>query len=105
MQGFRKPPTATASAPPDLPRTWRTAAASAARPCRSGRARGSRRPRSRESESNAMSDLTNIERRQFERLLQMGGGYVLDFSNRTFAEFVADSVGRNIYDPRYAYAS
>ena len=27
-----------------------------------------------------MSDLTNIEKRQFERLLQMGGGYVLDFS-------------------------
>ena len=52
-----------------------------------------------------MSDLTNIEKRQFERLLQMGGGYVLDFSNGTFAEFVTDSVGRNIYDPRYAYAS
>lgn len=27
-----------------------------------------------------MSDLTNIERRQFERLLQVGGGYVLGFS-------------------------
>jgi hypothetical protein len=51
-----------------------------------------------------VSDLTNIEKRQFERLLQMGGGYVLDFSNRTFAEFVTDSVGRNIYDPRYAHA-
>jgi len=31
----------------------------------------------------------------------MGAGYVLDFSNRTFAEFVADSTGRNIYDPKY----
>lgn len=52
-----------------------------------------------------MADLTNIEKRQFERLLQMGGGYVLDFSNRTFAEFVLDSVGRDIYDARYAYGS
>jgi len=28
----------------------------------------------------------------------MGGGYVLDFSNRTFQEFVYDSVRRNIDD-------
>ena len=35
----------------------------------------------------------------------MGGGYVLDFSNRTFAEFVSDSVGRDIDDARYAYVS
>jgi hypothetical protein len=52
-----------------------------------------------------MSDLSNIEKRQFERLLQMGGGYVLDFSNRTFAEFVTDSVGRDIYDARYSSGS
>ena len=52
-----------------------------------------------------MSNLTNLEKRQFKRVLQMGGGYVLDFSNRTFAEFVTDSVGRDIYDTRYAYGS
>ncbi|MEO7274458.1 MAG: abortive infection family protein [Vicinamibacterales bacterium] len=52
-----------------------------------------------------MADLTNIEKRQFERLMGMGGGYVLNFSNRTFAEFVADSVGRDISDARYAYGS
>ena len=52
-----------------------------------------------------MSDLTNLEKRQFERLFQMGGGYVLDFSNRTFAEFVSDSVARDIYDARYAYGT
>jgi len=52
-----------------------------------------------------MADLSILEKRQFERLLKMGGGYVLEFSNRTFSEFVADSVGRNIYDGRYAYAS
>ena len=52
-----------------------------------------------------MADLTNLEKRQFERLLQMGGGYVLNFSNRTLQEFVTDSVGRDIYDARYAYGS
>jgi hypothetical protein len=48
-----------------------------------------------------VSDLTNTEKRKFERLLGMGGGYVLDFSNRTFDEFVTDTVGRNIYDSKY----
>ena len=48
-----------------------------------------------------MSDLTNLDRRKFERLLGMGDGYVLNFSNRTFAEFMTDTVNRNIYDPRY----
>jgi hypothetical protein len=48
-----------------------------------------------------MSDLTNIEKRKLERLLDMGGGYVLDFSNRTFQEFVTDTIGRNIYDSKY----
>ena len=52
-----------------------------------------------------MSDLTFIERRNLEKLFQMGGGYVLDFSNRTFAEFVAESTGRDIYDAKYDYAS
>jgi hypothetical protein len=31
--------------------------------------------------------------------------YVLDFSNRTFHEFVADVVRRDIDDPKYNYAS
>lgn len=52
-----------------------------------------------------MSDLTFIERRKLERLFQMGGGYVLDFSNRTFAEFVEDSTGRDIYDDKYSAGS
>jgi hypothetical protein len=52
-----------------------------------------------------MSDLTMTEKRRFERLLRMNTGYVLDFSNRTFQEFVADSTGRNIFDERYQYAS
>ena len=51
-----------------------------------------------------MSDLTFIEKTKLERQLQMGGGYVLDFSNRTLAEFVAESTGRDLYDVRYNYA-
>jgi hypothetical protein len=52
-----------------------------------------------------MSDLSNKEKRTFETLLDMGGGYVLNFSNRTFFEFILDSTGRDIYDDRYSYSS
>jgi hypothetical protein len=52
-----------------------------------------------------MSDLTFIEKNKLEKLFQMGGGYVLDFSNRTLAEFVAESTGRDIYDAKYDYDS
>jgi hypothetical protein len=48
-----------------------------------------------------MSDLTFVEKRKFEQLLGMSSGYVLDFSNRTFSEFVRDSTRREIYDSRY----
>src|SRR5882762_5551728 len=48
-----------------------------------------------------MSDLTYAEKIKFEQLLGMGTGYVLDFTNRTFAEFVLDSTDCNIYDKRY----
>ncbi|MEJ5344875.1 MAG: abortive infection family protein [Chloroflexus sp.] len=52
-----------------------------------------------------MSDLTPVEIRKLEKLFQMSRGYVLDFSNRTFAEFVAESTGRDIDDSKYDYAS
>src|SRR5215467_7244332 len=35
----------------------------------------------------------------------MGGGYVMNFTKRTFAEFVLDCTGRNIEHPRYNNAS
>jgi len=35
----------------------------------------------------------------------MGGGYVLDFSNRTFEEFFREVVGVQIYDSRFDLAS
>jgi hypothetical protein len=53
----------------------------------------------------SMSDLTYLEKRRFEQLLGMASGYVLDFTNRSFDEFVRDSTGRDIYDSRYDYAS
>ena len=34
-----------------------------------------------------MSSLTDIEKRYLEKLLDMGGGYVLDFTDATFGEF------------------
>lgn len=52
-----------------------------------------------------MSDLSFMEKVKLEKLLDMGGGYVLDFSNRSFGEFVAGSVQRNIYDKKYNRAS
>ena len=52
-----------------------------------------------------MSDLTYIEKSKFEKLFGMGSGYVLDFSNRTFSEFVLDSTGKDIYSSRYEYES
>src|SRR5271166_5532656 len=51
-----------------------------------------------------MSDLTFVEKNKFEKFFQMSTGYVLDFSNRSFAEFVLDSTGRDIYDSRYEYS-
>jgi hypothetical protein len=52
-----------------------------------------------------MSDLNNLEKRQIESILQMGGGYVLDFSNRTFAEFIEESIGLEAYADKYGKGS
>lgn len=52
-----------------------------------------------------MSNLTKIEKRKLEKLLGMGSGYVLDFSNKTFDEFVYESTGKEIYDERYNLSS
>ncbi len=52
-----------------------------------------------------MSDLTSLEKRKLEKLFGMETGYVLDFSNRTFEEFVRGSAGLNIFDQRYNHGS
>lgn len=47
-----------------------------------------------------MAKLSYGEKRNLEEFLRMGGGYVLDFSNRTFREFIFDSVGLDIDDEK-----
>lgn len=48
-----------------------------------------------------MSSLKHIDRVTLERYLDMGGGYVCDFSNRTFADFIGEVSGVDIYDSKY----
>lgn len=38
-----------------------------------------------------------------EKILEMSGGYVLDFSNSTFREFIFENSNIDIYDEKYAY--
>jgi hypothetical protein len=52
-----------------------------------------------------MADLSSMEKRKLERTLRMSGGYILDFSNKTFDEFMLDAVGVEIYDEKYNYGS
>lgn len=52
-----------------------------------------------------MSDLNKIEKLKLEKIFEMGGGYVLDFSNRTFDEFILDSTRIDIYSDKYDYWS
>ena len=52
-----------------------------------------------------MSNLSSIEKLKLERLFEMDSGYVLDFSNRTFEEFILDNIGVDIYADKYDYAS
>ena len=47
-----------------------------------------------------MAKLTLIEKGQLEKLLDMGGGYVLDFTDATFADFFREQ-GINIDHPKY----
>jgi len=52
-----------------------------------------------------MASLTTNDKQVLEKLFQMGGGYVLDFSDRTMGEFFRDDIGIDIYDEKYNYAS
>lgn len=45
--------------------------------------------------------LKSIDIRLLDEIFEMGGGYVLDFSNRTFSEFFNEELGINIDDPAY----
>lgn len=48
-----------------------------------------------------MADISSIEKMKLEKLLQMNGGYVLDFSNDSFQRFIYENSGIDIYNDRY----
>lgn len=52
-----------------------------------------------------MAELNYKEKFAIEKLFDMPTGYVMDFSNRTFEEFIYDSVKVNIYSEKYFYDS
>ena len=45
--------------------------------------------------------IRSIDMRLIDDLFEMGGGYVLNFNNKTFAEFFNEELGINIDDSRY----
>jgi len=52
-----------------------------------------------------MADLTSIEKLKLEKLFEMRGGYVLDFTNFTFQEFILESISVDIYEEKYYFRS
>ena len=48
-----------------------------------------------------MASIGGIEQRYIESLFGMEGGYVLDFSDRTFGDFFVDELGIDIHDDKY----
>lgn len=52
-----------------------------------------------------MADLKTMERIKFEKLFNMESGYVLDFSNITFQEFILENTNIDIYDDKYNFRS
>lgn len=48
-----------------------------------------------------MAEIDRIERKKLEKLLGMGGGYVLNFSNATFEEFILESIKVGAYNKKY----
>ena len=48
-----------------------------------------------------MSSLRMRDKRLLEEFLEMGAGYVLDFSDRTFGEFCEEAVDVDIHSDKY----
>ena len=48
-----------------------------------------------------MANLSFSEKKRLETFLDMGGGYVLNFSNNTLQGFVHDAIGIDIYNAKY----
>ncbi len=49
-----------------------------------------------------MSNIRSIDMMFLDDVFEMGGGYVLNFSDRTFAQFFAEELNIDIDDPIYA---
>tara|TARA_R110002049_G_scaffold85790_5_gene218159 strand:- start:124 stop:954 length:831 start_codon:yes stop_codon:yes gene_type:complete len=52
-----------------------------------------------------VAELNYKEKFAIEKLFDMPSGYVMDFSNQTFEEYIYDSVKVNIYSEKYFYDS
>jgi hypothetical protein len=52
--------------------------------------------------SQLMPNIRSIDMLFLDDLLSMGGGYVLNFSDRTFSQFFAEELNCDIDDPTYA---
>lgn len=50
-----------------------------------------------------MSSLKTIEKNKIEKLFEMGGGYVLNFSNNSFSQFFRENVNIDIDDTKYLF--
>ena len=55
-----------------------------------------------ENPGRKMADLKNSSKSQIEGFLEMKGGYVCDFTNREFKEFVLEHTGVEIYSGKYS---
>jgi hypothetical protein len=49
-----------------------------------------------------MADITRIEILKLEKIFEMQGGYVLDFSNRTLNDFVLETINVDFYAEKYS---
>src|SRR5260221_3314877 len=49
-----------------------------------------------------MTNVRAVDMLFLDDLFEMGGGYVLNFSDRTFAQFFAEELNLDIDDPAYA---
>jgi len=48
-----------------------------------------------------MAELNRLDKIKLERVFDMGGGYVLDYSNRTFEDFFIETLHIEIYHEKY----
>jgi hypothetical protein len=49
-----------------------------------------------------MADLSRLEKLKLENIFEMNDGYVLDFSNKTFNNFIFETINLELYSDKYA---